>query len=53
MDNVKTGQACPYTTAFLPKQMETHPLPCFLTLLISCHRREELKSGFPPNWPKA
>lgn len=46
-------QAFPYSTAFLPKQMEIYPLPCFLTLLISCHHREEPKSGFPPNWPKA
>lgn len=46
-------QAFPYTMAFLHEQMEIHPLPCFLTLLISCHHREELKSGFPPNWPKA
>lgn len=46
-------QAFPYTVAFPPKQMEIHPLPCFLTLLISCRHREELKPGFPPNWPKA
>lgn len=46
-------QAFPYTVTFPPKQMEIHPLPCFLTLLISCHHRNKLKSGFPPNWPKA
>lgn len=46
-------QAFPYTMAFPPKQMEIHPLPCLLTFIISCHHGEELKSGFPPNWPKA